>query len=115
MDNKVKVIILRVVKILLVVLGLAAMVGFVTHFICGIRDSLYNDDIITAQDRVNGAYQFIRMALCGLITLAFIIPTIFIKIPLLPEKANSFIKGLFKKKEKPAEETKVEEPEKKKE
>ena len=98
MDSKVKTIILRVVKWLLLVLGVVAMAGFITHFICGIRDSLFNDDIITAQDRVNGAYQFIRMAICGLIALAFIIPTGFIKVRLLPEKAELFIKGLFRKK-----------------
>lgn len=99
-ESKAKVIILRIVKIVLLLLGLAAFVGFVTHFAMGIRDSVHANDDITAQDRVVGAYQFIRMALCGLITLAFILPTIAIKVPLLPEKATESIKGLFKKKEK---------------
>ena len=114
-NNKVTTIILRVLKIALFVLGFAALVGLVTHFICGIRDSLFAEDEITAQDRVASSYQFIRMALCGLIALAFFIPTIFIKVPLLPEKATNCLNGLmakiFKKKkneevEKPIEEVK---------
>lgn len=100
--SKVVTIILRVVKIVLLVLGLAAFVGLMTHFALGIRDSVHGDDIITAQDRVAGAHQFMRMILCGLITLAFVLPTIAIKVPILPEKVSEFLKNkVFKKKEKP--------------
>ena len=95
-QSNVKEILLRVLKIFLLVIGLVSFVGFITHFILGIRDSVTGDDIITAQDRVNGAYQFIRMAGCGLITLAAVLPTVAIKVNIIPEK----IKNLFHKKEK---------------
>ena len=95
MEEKKNSLILVIIKIILLVLGFAAMVGFIAHFVMGIRDSLFADDIITAQDRIAGAYQFIRMLLCGLIALAFFIPTIFLKVDIIPEKLKNF----FKKKE----------------
>ena len=109
-NNKVTSIILRVVKIILFILGLAALVGLVTHFILGIRDSLFANDEITAQDRINSSYQFIRMALCGIIALAFFIQTIFIKFPLFPEVVMNFFNGLKGKVYKKKEQEKVEEP-----
>ena len=56
-NKKVVTIILRVLKIVLLVLGLAAFVGLITHFALGIRDSVSGNDEITAQDRIAGSYQ----------------------------------------------------------
>ena len=102
MEEKNKSLVLKIVKGVLLFLGLVAMVGFISHFIMGIRDSLFNNDIITAQDRIKGAYQFIRMVLCGLIALVFFVPTTFIKVDLIPEKFLC----IFKKKEKAEPEAK---------
>ena len=94
-ENKTKSLVLKIIKGVLLALGLIAMIGFISHFIMGIRDSLFHDDIITAQDRINGAYQFIRMLCSGLVALAFFIPTIFIKENVIPDKLLS----IFKKKD----------------
>ena len=94
---------LRILKAVLFLLAIAAFVGFIFHFIKGIDGSLHGNDDITAQDRIGGAYQFLRMVLAGLVTVALVFPTLLIKVPLLPESWNEKIKGLFKKKEKPEE------------
>ena len=92
MEENKNSLVLKIIKGVLLLLGVVAMIGFIAHFIMGIRDSLFNDDVITAQDRIKGAYQFLRMVLAGLVALCFFVPTIFIKVNLLPEH-------LFKKKE----------------
>lgn len=102
-------IFLRVLKIVLFVLALAAFVGFIYHFIRGIYCATNGNDEITAQDRIAGSYQFLRMVLAGLVTCACVFPTLAIKVPLLPESLSEKIKGLFKKKEKePKQEPKAE-------
>ena len=88
-------IFLRVLKIVLFVLALAAFVGFIYHFIRGIYCSANGNDEITAQDRIAGAYQFLRMVLAGLVVSACIFPTLAIKVPLLPEKWSEKIKDKF--------------------
>ena len=88
---------LRILKAVLFLLAIAAFVGFIFHFIKGIDGSLHGNDDITAQDRIGGAYQFLRMVQAGLVTLAFLIPTLFIKVPLLPETWTEKIKGFFSK------------------
>ena len=94
-------IFLRVLKIVLFVLGAVALVGFFYHFARGIYCSCNGNDEITAQDRLPGAYQFLRMVLSGLVILACILPTIAIKVTLLPEswneKIKAFCKRIFKK------------------
>lgn len=90
-------IVLRVLKAVLFLLAIAAFVGFIYHFIKGIDGSIHGNDEITAQDRIGGAYQFLRMVLAGLVTVALVFPTLLIKVPLLPESWNEKIKGFFGK------------------
>ena len=91
-------IFLRVLKIVLFLLAAVAFVGFIYHFIRGIYCSMNGNDEITAQDRIAGAYQFLRMVLAGLVVCACVFPTLAIKVTLLPEKWNEKIKGIFHKK-----------------
>ena len=88
-------IFLRVLKIVLYVLGVIAFVGFMYHFIRGIYCSCNGNDLITAQDRIAGSYQFLRMVFAGVITCVFIFPTLAIKVPLIPDSANEKVKKVF--------------------
>ena len=81
-------IFLRVLKIVLFTLALATFVGFIYHFARGIYCSTHGNDEITAQDRIAGSYQFLRMVFAGLVTCAFVFPTLAIKVPLLPESGS---------------------------
>ena len=62
-----KQILLKILKGIIYVIILAAAVGFIYHFIRGIYCSLFADDVITAQNRVASAYQFLYMAGAGII------------------------------------------------
>ena len=88
---------LRILKLVLFLLAAAAFVGFIFHFVKGIDGSLHGNDEITAQDRIGGAYQFLRMVQAGLVTLVFILPTCFIKVSLLPESWSEKIKEIWNK------------------
>lgn len=94
---------LRILKITLFLLAIAAFVGFIYHFVRGIYFACNGNDEITAQDRIAGSYEFLRMVFAGLVVSAFIFPTLAIKVNILPDSVNEKIKGLFKKKEKPEE------------
>ena len=88
---------LRILKIVLYVLAAIAFVGFIYHFVRGIYCACNANDLITAQDRIAGAYQFLRMVLAGLVVCACIFPTLAIKVPALPESFNEKINGLLNK------------------
>lgn len=85
-----KELVLKIVKDVLYVIFFAFVVGFIYHWARGIYCSLIEDDVITAQNRINSAYQFIAMAGSGLIALVAMFSSLAIK-------AESFIQVGLKK------------------
>lgn len=93
-----KQILLKILKGIIYVIILAAAVGFIYHFIRGIYCSLFADDVITAQNRVASAYQFLYMAGAGIILVLALYSTRLVKVYVLPETWRNKIKSLFTKK-----------------
>ena len=91
---------LKILKYALYVLGAAAVVGFLVFFVSGIYNSLFADDIITAQNRILGAYSFLWMIVCGLVAVATLFPTLAIKEEVYFDNLIANLKKLFEKKEK---------------
>ncbi|MGM9859060.1 MAG: hypothetical protein ACI311_07455 [Bacilli bacterium] len=91
---------LKILKYTLYVLGVLAIFGFLYFFVSGIINSLFADDIITAQNRIDSAYSFLWMILCGLIAIGTLFPTMAIKEEIFFDDFIKKIVGLFKKEKK---------------
>ena len=91
---------LKALKVFIYVVAVGGAVGFIYHFIGGILGSLFADDVITAQNRIGGAYQFIYMAGSGIIMVGALYLTRLVKVNVLPEATMAKIKGIFCKKAK---------------
>ena len=89
--------ILKTVKAVIYVIVVGAAVGFIYHFIRGIYCSLYADDVITAQNRVDSAYQFLYMVGNGLILVGALYSTLLIKVRVLPATVEEKIRGIYAK------------------
>lgn len=85
---------LKALKVFIYIIVIGAAIGFILHFICGIRDSLFADDEITNQDRILSAYQFIYMAASGVIMVAALYSTKLIKIHLFSEEVENKLKSI---------------------
>lgn len=92
--------ILKALKVFIYVVAVGGAVGFIYHFIGGILGSLFADDVITQQNRIEGAYQFIYMACSGVIMVVALYLTRLVKVDVLPEAAQAKIKAIFTKKTK---------------
>jgi hypothetical protein len=93
-----KQVLLKILKGFIYVIILAATVGFIYHFIRGIYCSLFADDVITAQNRIDSAYQFLYMAGAGTVLVLALYSTRLVKVYVLPETWRNKIKSLFTKK-----------------
>jgi len=88
---------LKILKYTLYVLGILAIIGFLFFFVSGIYNSLFADDIITAQNRIGGAYSFLWMIVCGLVAIATLFSTMAIKEEIYFDNFINNIKRLLKK------------------
>lgn len=96
---------LKVLKIFIYMIVVFCAFGFIYHFFGGILGSLFADDVITAQNRINGAYEFIYMVGYGIILVIALYCTRLIKIHIFSEENErklreipSKIKSKFSKK-----------------
>lgn len=96
-----KELVLKILKIALMVIALLCFIGLMFFFIRGIHKSLFENDIKTAQNRINSAYQFLIMLIFGLCLIASLIGVYNIKIQILPDKLSMFFG--YKKKEEISE------------
>ena len=90
---------LKILKYALYVLGIAGVISFLVFFVLGIYKSCVEDDIITAQNRINSAYMFLWMLLSGVISLGCLLPTLAIKEEIYFDHFLANVKKLFNKKE----------------
>ncbi len=81
---------LKILKIVIISLTALAFIGLIYHFIRGIALSLHDNDVKTAQNRVNSAYQFLMMILAGLVTIGGLTGTFAIKVNVLPKCIDKF-------------------------
>ena len=77
-------IFLKVLKGLMYLASAVCFVFFVINLIGGIYYSCVADDIITAQDRVQGAYSFMRMLIFIFASVLLLFLTLLIKEKLFP-------------------------------
>lgn len=82
-------IFLKVLKGLMYLASAVCFVFFLINLIGGIYNACVADDIITAQDRVQGAYSFMRMLIFIFASVLLLFLTLLIKEKLFPfiEKA----------------------------
>jgi len=99
----------KVIKIILMVIALALFVGVIIFFIRGIHFSLFADDVKTAQNRIDSAYQFLIMLIFGLCLIASLIGVYSIKVQIFPDKIAKFLGYNVEEKQETQEETEVEE------
>lgn len=81
---------LKIIKIIVICLTVLAFVGIVYHLVRGISLSLHDDDIKTAQNRINSAYQFLMMILSGIVTIGGLVGVFSIKVNVLPKCIDKF-------------------------
>lgn len=81
---------LKIIKIVVICLTALAFIGIVYHFIRGISLSLHDNDVKTAQNRINSAYQFLMMILAGIVTIGGLVGTFMIKVNVLPKFIDKF-------------------------
>lgn len=91
-------IFLRVLKGVLYALGLTLIVFFIIYFIKGIYTSCVADDIITAQNRIESAYNFLYMVCFGLGAVVCFFSTLPIKEKVITKEEINKIKALIIKK-----------------
>lgn len=77
-------IFLKVLKGLMYLASAVCFVFFVINLIGGIYNACVADDIITAQDRVQGAYSFMRMLIFIFASVLLLFLTLLIKEKLFP-------------------------------
>lgn len=82
MKNK----LLKALKIFIYLIVVLAAFGFIYHFIGGILGSLFADDVITAQNRIGGAYEFLYMVVYGMVLIIALYATKLIKVHILSEE-----------------------------
>ena len=80
----------KIIKIVLIVVAALSFVGIVFHFIMGISLSLHDDDIKTAQNRINSSYQFLMMLAAGALTVISLFGVFAIKVRVLPACIGKF-------------------------
>ena len=96
--KKNEIILKRILRWIFVLMFAVGAIGFVTHFVLAIYRSCVNDDIITAQDRIKSAYQFMYMVFSGLFMVVGAFLQSCIKVSLLDEKTKQFINTKILKK-----------------
>lgn len=89
--------ILKALKIVIYLIVIGAAVGFVYHFIKGIHCSLFADDVITAQNRIESAYQFLYMVGNGVILVIALYSTLLVKVRVVPVVVEEKVKNFFSK------------------
>ena len=88
---------LKVLKSIIYLIVVGTAVGFIFHFMRGIYCSLFADDVITAQNRVESAYQFLYMIGNGVVLVIALYSTSWIKVQVLPVAVRKKIEGIFAK------------------
>lgn len=86
-----KELVFKIIKIALMVMAVALFVGVMYHLIRGIFQSLFENDVKTAQNRINSAYQFLRMILAGALLVLSMFGIYSIKVPVLPKNIAAFL------------------------
>lgn len=88
---------LKILKYVLYVIGFISIGLFVYFFIMGIYNACVADDIITAQNRIGGAYSFLWMVGFGLLSIAALFPTLAIKEEIYLDNFIDNVRKLLKK------------------
>ena len=105
-------LLLKILKGVMYLASAVLFVFFVINFIGGIYNACVADDIITAQDRIQGSYSFMRMVLFIFLSVTILFLTLLIKEKIFPlkEKAETEETEEAPTEEEPVEESSNEEP-----
>ena len=79
---------LKILKGVMYLVAACLFVFFVINLIGGIYNSLFNDDIITAQDRIKASYSFMRMLIFLASSVIVLFLTLLIKEKIFPLKTQ---------------------------
>ena len=89
--------ILKVVKVLVYIVVVLSAFGFIYHFIGGVYNSLFADDVITAQNRVASAYEFLYMIIYGIVLVISLYSSRLIKVHIFSEETEKKLKESLSK------------------